>query len=490
MAGQLAQGEYNITTGVNTSGSPIAFNQLGQIIYGNFFNTGAINAEPNRTYINSVQCIDSGDPDCPILEFVSDVGNTPNNPPVFAVRGYNEIVLAGSKWGLPNETIQQTFGSSLTSSTGTEYVNSAYASATTGYPVLGSSIPLTTLCFNGTEFNHVGAERDVMTEAWWYDICQDTGQGSEVVGTLNNNYGTQSQTQEHNNQLLEVMIHVGPISMMQFATVDASMGLRNPAQFYCNGPITIGQYDYEIWYGRNGQQNIQLAQTLPNGQSNPNGALVVYNRLGRAGGPYGTDISTEGNINIDWSGVLNHSRNQLQQELINCSAWANGQANSAWTAPGHPDNPFARMQSNCGAVGGIEFGNEPQLNNSNDEPYRLRLDKLSLIVNGENIGPCLVDIEPPEPPADIFAYLRDNMAECCCNSVPGELITLQFDRDLGTSTRGTTEYDVHVRVLDSGKICLLYNRFHNLRCSLTIPQLMYLLQNQANQEALESVIDF
>ena len=99
--------------------------------------------------------------------------------------------------------------------------------------------------------------------------------------------------------------------MQQPGASDASQGTRNPAQFYCSGPITIGQYDYEIWYGRNGQQNITLAQTLPNGQNNPNGALVVYNRLGVAGGPYGTDISNEGNIVIDWSGVLNHSRNNL-----------------------------------------------------------------------------------------------------------------------------------------------------------------------------------
>lgn len=427
MAGQLAQGEFNISTGVNTSGSPMPFNQLGQIIYGNFFNTGAINAEPNRTYINSVECISSGDPNCPILEFVSDVGNTPNNPPIFAVRGYNEVILAGSKWGLPNETIQQSFGSSLTSSTGTEYVDSSYASANTGYPVLGSNIPPTNLCFNGTEFNHVGAERDVMTEAWWYDICQDTGQGSEVVGTLNNNYGTQSQTDEHNNQLLEVMIHVGPISMMQAGATDASMGQRNPAQFFCNGPITIGQFDYEIWYGVNGQQTIQLAQTLPNGQSTPSGALVVYNRIGPVGGPSGTDITNEGDINIDWSGVLTHSRNQLQQELINCGAWQNGQANSAWTNPNHPDNPFSRMQSSCGAISGIEFGNEPQLNNAADQPYRLRLDKLALTVNGENIGPCLTDVVEPEPEPEpvtcrigqVVTFVTDTFGGCI--DVPFEL---------------------------------------------------------------------
>ena len=398
MAGELAQGQFNITTGVNTSGFPVPINPLGQIIFGNFFNTGAINAQPNRTYINSVECIDSGDPDCPIIEFVSDVGNTPNVPPEFAVRGYNEIVLAGSKWGIPAETIQATFGDSLTSSTGTEYTDTSYASANTGYPVLGSNIPPTNLCFNGTEFNHVGAERDVMTEAWWYDICQDTGQGSEVVGTLNNSYGNQTQTRQHNNQLLEVMIHVGPISIMQPGAIDSAMGQRNPAQFFCNGPVTIGQYDYEIWYGRNSQQNTQLAQPLPNGRTNPSGALVVYNRVGIAGGPHGTDISNEGDINIDWSGVLTHSRDQLQNELINCGAWQNGQANSQWTNPAHPDNPFARMNSSCGAIGGIEFGNEPQLNGPSDQPYILRLDKLALTVNGQNIGPCLGEFQTPEPP--------------------------------------------------------------------------------------------
>ena len=417
MGSQIAQGFFNITTGQNTSGSPVPINDLGQIIYANFFNAGAIgNPQPNRTYQQRVECIETDDPNCPQLVFTYDVGNTDVSN--FAVRGYHEIILAGSKWGLPNETIQQNFGASLSSNTGTEYVDSGYASANTGYPVLGSNIPATTLCLNGREQNHVGAERDIMAESWWYDIGQDTGQGSDVVGTLNNNYGTQGQTREHNNQLLEMMVHVGPISIMQPGAVDSAMGQRNPAQFFCSGPITIGQFDYEIWYGRNGQQDITLAQTLPNGQNNPSGALVVYNRIGPAGGPHGTNINTEGDINIDWSGIANHARNNLQSVFEGCNAWTNGHENTQWTNPAHPDNPFARMRSASGAVGGIEFGVEPQLNNAADQPHSLTLDKLSLTVNGENIGPCTsadVVVTPPNTCMQRICIGGDTPAAEGCN---------------------------------------------------------------------------
>ena len=381
-----ATGQYNITTGLNSSGSPQVINSLGQIIYANFFNTGAINAAANRTYLSQVQCSDVDG--CPVFTFTTDVGSTPTTPPTYAVRGYPEIVLAGSKWGLPQETIQSTFGASLTSSTGTEYVETNYAETNTGYPVFANAIPTTTVCFNADEVNHVGAERDVMMESWFYDTCQNTGQGPELIGTLANSYGTQSQTRQHNNQLLEVMVHVGPINFNSDLYNDSAGGQRNPAQHYCSAPHTIGGQDYEIWYGRNGQQNISLAGTTTTGQNHPTGALVVYNRLGPAGGPYGTDLTNEGDITLDWSGILNHAKNNLQAVLTACNAWTAG-ANSEWTNPSNPDNPFARMNDPaCGAVGGIEFGTEPQLNGPTDQPVILRVNKLDLLVEGHgHVGP-------------------------------------------------------------------------------------------------------
>ena len=401
MPTQQAIGQLNASQGINTSGSPVPINDLGQIIYANFFNSGAINAEFGRLYEMGVTCTTDAN-GCPTFTFFSDVGNTPTNPPTFAVRGYPEIVLVGGKWGVPNETIQANFGASLTSSTGTEYVDHSYAIANTGYPAASNAIPPTSICFNADESGHVGSERDQMAESWFFDRCQNTGQGNELIGTFDNNYGTQSQTREHNNQLLEVMVHFGPINFQSNAYDDSSQGVRNPAQFYCSGPHTIGAQDYEIWYGRNGQNNITLAGTTQTGQSNPTGALVVFNRLGPAGGPYGTDLTNEGDITLDWSGILEFARDNLQQEFIDCNAWAPG-GNAEWTNPSSPDNPFSRINdSNCGAVGGIEFGHEPQLNGPTDQPVVMTVNKLAVTVDGVNLGPTPDDcidtvIEPPDP---------------------------------------------------------------------------------------------
>ena len=412
MANQSAVGQLNLSQGINNSGSPVAINDLGQIIYANFFNSGAINASQNRTYSTSVTCIDNDG--CPTLIFEADVGNTPTNPPTFAVRGYPEIVLVGGKWGVPGETIQQNFSASLTSSTGTEYVDHSYTIANTGYPAATNNIPKTQICLDIDEENHVGAERDVMLESWFFDRCQNTGQGNELIGTFDNNYGMQFQSIEHNNQLLEVMVHHGPINFNSNAYNDSSNGIRNQAQFYCSGPHTIGTQDYEIWYGRNGQNTVTLAGQTQTGQSNPTGALVVYNRLGPAGGPYGTDLTNEGSITLDWDLILNHAATQLQQEFINCNAWANGHANSQWTNPTSLDNPFTRINDpDCGAVGGIEFGLEPQLNGPNDLPVRTIVNKLDVIVDGERLGPTPEECIELKP-SDCCSFEVQLTEQDCC----------------------------------------------------------------------------
>ena len=51
-----------------------------------------------------------------------------------------------------------------------------------------------------------------------------------------------------------------------------------------------------------------------------------------------------------------------------------------------PENIFPRMNAATGAIGGIEFGIEPQTNGLNDEPYRAVVRKFEVFIRGNNFG--------------------------------------------------------------------------------------------------------
>lgn len=374
----------------------------GRPLFANFFNASAINLRtPSDTYrySTSVNCITIPGTDCQIMRFETDVGAV-RFPQQFAVRGYPEVVIAGSKWGETRESVGAD-SDQYTSSTGITYFDTTTAQNSTGYPVLAENVPSTIINMAICEDGHVGSERDVMLESWFHDICQDTGQGNKpngtpIVGDLDNLAGTGDRG-GHNNCLLEMMVHVGAVGYNDPNFTDSGMGTQNPAQYYIGGPYLIGGSYWELWAGNNsqGDQNNprnQLDGQTRNGQNFPGGALVVWNRIGPAGTdvsqPVLHDLTAEGRFSTDWKALADFTRTNLKQILAAEQKWLDNNPKSQWMNPASPHNPFDRMnEPGCCAVGGIEVGLEPYLNAEHGVPIRSDFKELDLIVNGNATGP-------------------------------------------------------------------------------------------------------
>lgn len=352
----LARGEFKINS-VNTSGTPVALTN-GWIMSANFFNTGAIpasgNDDPNRTYFVQVESTGSPFP----ITFSCDVGAVRSDPRIYMVRGYPELILAGTKFGVSSETIGMP--PFQNSSTSVPYVDTTEAINRTGFPCFANKLPEVTLKIDASESNHQNsAERDVMAESWFHDVSQDTGQGAELIGTLQNIFGTASENSEHNNVLLEHMVHIAPVGGN--GANDSANGTQNPAEHFAT-TIDIGGWRWEIWFGHNGHS-----------------PLVVYNRIGPAGQVPETNLSSEGTIEIDWANLLGFSMNNLENVLVASSSVG---GNEAWYLPTHPEYPFSKMKvlNGC-AISGVEFGVEPYLNSTDDSVYSLTLHNLELDVS-------------------------------------------------------------------------------------------------------------
>jgi hypothetical protein len=116
-----------------------------------------------------------------------------------------------------------------------EFANLEYVSKIKGIglPAFTSALPEISITLDIDESNVVGAERDVMLESWFYDtsanaaiIGTNEADGLPIAGTLNNIVGIgHPHYDELDNTLLEMMVHIGPLSPN-----DVSNAKRNPGQ--------------------------------------------------------------------------------------------------------------------------------------------------------------------------------------------------------------------------------------------------------------------
>ena len=64
------------------------------------------------------------------------------------------------------------------------------------------------------------------------------------------------------------------------------------------------------------------------------------------------DLSAEGEFTLPWNDFLEYTMNDLQPQLQALNVpWAGG-----------PNNLFTKISLPTGAIGGVEFGVEPQIN--------------------------------------------------------------------------------------------------------------------------------
>ena len=350
----------------------------------------------------------------------------------FIVKGYPQFVV-GTKFGNIYETSYRYYRnhglppeqqwpvkSDTLDSNGNpyEFANLEYVSQIkgVGLPAFTNSLPEINVTLDMDEHNVVGAERDVMLESWFYDtsanasiIGNNAVTNQPIAGTLNNMVGSgHRHFSELNNVLLEMMVHVGPLSPN-----DVSKAKNNPGKhqltenysgkdsdgdgiddhfdvdshttnadpgLYSSGidlnqdgiddadilPVVIGDYAYSIWYG--------TTHIAP---------LVIFSRetsssLTNDFDPAipDMDLTTEGEITLPWNDFLNYTMSSVENHLQSAGVyWASG-----------TDNVFPKITSPGGAIGAVEFGVEPQINDSNDSTYSAVINTFDVIVDGKHLG--------------------------------------------------------------------------------------------------------
>lgn len=402
---QLLGCAYSVNGTTESSGAPLVISrETGTVIFSNFFNGSAITDGTDR-YVSV--CVSAEDEQGnKFAHFTTDVGQDDNT----AIKAYPEFII-GSKFGLTSETSFRPYPS-LVSSTGFEYPALDVVSSIVGLPAFTYNLDHTDIdvIVDIDEQNVAGSIRDVMLESWFYDTSAGTtdagnhtvnssdwrpyqtlppveGDGAQfwsgepLVGTLNNFVGAghPNGTAESRNILLEMMVHVGPLSPN-----DVSGSSRNPSRYrLTDTPVTIGDYQYHIWFS-----STYIAP------------LVVYSRETNALGQPLLDLTDEGEINLDWNLFLDYSLHSLEPQLKALSDKAQlGQiegksadyqailaAALAWARRDSDEYVFDKMRANSGAISGIEFGIEPQTNNANDEPYRATVRKFEVLIRGKNFG--------------------------------------------------------------------------------------------------------
>ena len=394
LPGILARGTFEVDGNgnqiSNTSGSMVEIRDDGPILFANFFNSGAINPEANREYFLQLARLPQVN-GCTPIRITADVGKPPANfnNRVFTVKGYPEIIPAGTKYGVPGETVGSNQSSYSSSSTGINYTDMSRTISLTSFPAFANDIPHISMRIDIDEFGiDPGTERDVMIESWFHDTKNDqTPTSDNLYGSLNNVIGDISEAgniinvgglnrRKHNNILLEMMVHIGPIGANEPGHYDAAEGVQKPASHYA-ATIDLGGWRWEIWFGDNSYS-----------------PLVVYNRIGPAGcngsGCF-TDLTNEGALDVPYEQILQHAiaANGLEQAL----SGANGQSQSkgAWIASNNVLYPFAKMrEQNRTAISGIEVGLEPYYNGPNDTVFGMTVNALDLVVDGRQLGTCSV----------------------------------------------------------------------------------------------------
>ncbi|OED35827.1 hypothetical protein AB833_29275 [Chromatiales bacterium (ex Bugula neritina AB1)] len=430
-----------------SSGTPIVISDLtGTVISANFFNSGAI--DPPYFDGNEFVSVCVSNPDSTgnrTAEITTDIGQDND----FNIKAYPQFII-GSKFGniyesshryYPNADLPEQHKWPVTSSnlsnqnTPYELANLDYISAVkgVGLPAFTNNLPDIAITLDIDEENVVGAERDIMLESWFYDtsanavkLGNDISTGLPIANTLNNIVGIgHPHYDELDNTLLEMMVHLGALSPN-----DVSNAKNNPGQnqltetfsgkdfdsdgiddhfdvdshsflnssnpvdpkpgLYSSGldanedgiddadllPVQIGEYLYSIWYGQSFLSPIviysrETDSSLQN-DFNPNTPDM--------------DLTNEGEIHLPWNEFLNFTLSELQPLLqAEGVPWAMGS-----------NNIFQKMSASGGAVGGLEFGVEPQTNNLLDQPYVMSINKFEVIINGRHLGLTLpADIELP-----------------------------------------------------------------------------------------------
>ena len=430
----------------NTSGTPIVISPLtGTLISANFFDSGAIDPPflDGREFVSV--CVEAPDLNGNSRAIVTtDVGLDDDT----RIKAYPQFAV-GTKFGNQFETSFRFYSNielpvahqwpiiavNLTDENNNfELANLEYVSDVrgVGLPAFTNNLPEITVTLDIDEQNVIGAERDVMLESWFYDtsanadlIGSNLATGSPVVNTLNNIVGIgHPHYSELNNTLLEMMVHIGPLSPN-----DVSQATRNPGQnqlterfsgkdsdgdgiddhfdvdshinannnldpqpgVYSSGvdangdgiddadllPIQIGSFLYSIWYGESFLSPIVIfsRETNTSLQNDFNPLTPDMN------------LSTEGEFTLPWNDFLEYTINELQPKLQTLSvAWASG-----------PDNLFSKISQPTGAIGGVEFGVEPQINGLSDLPYSAIVNKFDIQINGRGFG--LTDIRPADTTA-------------------------------------------------------------------------------------------
>ena len=88
------------------------------------------------------------------------------------------------------------------------------------------------------------------------------------------------------------------------------------------------------------------------------------------------DLSAEGEFTLPWNDFLEYTMNDLQPQLQALNVpWAEG-----------PNNLFIKISLPTGAIGGVEFGVEPQINGFADLPYSAVVNKFDVQIDGRGFG--------------------------------------------------------------------------------------------------------
>ena len=434
--------ETSGSTVPNTSGTPMVINPAsGTVISANFFASGAIDAPyfDGEEFVSV--CIrppnQNGDTTATIT---ADIGLDNDAQ----IKGYPQF-LVGSKFGNQFETSYRFYSNTglpaehqwPVTAANLNDVNSNFTFANleyvanirgVGLPAFTNNLPNITITLDIDEQNVVGAERDVMLESWFYDtstnadlIGNNVTTGMPIVNTLNNIVGIgHRHYPELDNTLLEMMVHIGPLSPN-----DVSQAMRNPGQnqltenfsgkdsdgdgiddhfdvdshinvdnnldpqpgIYSSGldvngdgiddadvlPIKIGSFMYSIWYGESFLSPIVIYSRETNASLQSDFDVLTPDM----------DLSAEGEIILPWNDFLEYTLNDLQPKLqVANVSWASG-----------ANNLFSRISSSSGAIGGVELGVEPQINGFSDLPYAATINKFDVQVDGSEFG--LSDVRVP-----------------------------------------------------------------------------------------------
>lgn len=396
---------------VNT-GTPKVINPItGTVIAANFFNSDAIS---NPTDELVTICIGSqGSSATGVAKIVTDIGQDDNT----LIKAYPEFII-GTKFGNLWETSFRYYNNDplaeekkwpVVSSNGFEFANLDYVAERIGLPAFTDNLPDIQITIDMDEENVIGSNRDVMLESWFYDTSTNfnnigtniatnrpvanTADSSITYRSLNNIVGVgHPHYPALNNTLLEMMVHIGALSPNDISSTNRHPGQHpltewplspNDTDNDCindavdadstggpdiNGdgiddnkvaPVVIGQHTYSIWYG--------TSYLAP---------IVIFSRETNSNCEFRMDLTTEGEIQLDWNEFLQFTLTEIEPMLE--------QANVPWVIG--DKNPFPTMRSRVGVIGGVEFGIEPQTNAPTNNPYIATINKLDIKVDGKHLG--------------------------------------------------------------------------------------------------------